>query len=96
MKFEFYDSESKEITQEFIDHLWKLDICMDDWDYMLFFESGFKTWEDEPCHSNMWTIELRPTNSHIECLLNGYCYNKWYPIDDFMGKKGILGVAYHA
>ncbi len=32
----------------------------------------------------------------VDKLLNGCCTNAWYEVDDFFGKKGILGVAYHS
>jgi len=92
MKFEFHDSSSKKITRAVIDKLWEQNVDMDDWDYMLFFaityEAEFpKGWDN---------VTIEPSNYNVSRLLNGSCRNKWYPIRDFLGKQGFLGVAYHA
>lgn len=90
MNFEFYDYE--DLDRETVDSLWKQGVCMDDWDYVLFFEAKYKSefpkgWDN--------TI-IEPTNYNVARLLNGCCKNQWWPVTDFMGKKGFLGVAYHA
>lgn len=92
MKFEFYDYKSQEMTEEVVDSLYKQNICMDDWDYLLFFSVDYiaafpKGWDN---------VTVAPSNYTVGRLLNGCCYNKWYPVENFMGKKGFLGVAYHA
>lgn len=92
MKFRFYCAYGDEITREIIDSLWKQNVDMDDWDYMIFFEAKYKAefptgWDD---------ITIEPKNYNVARMLNGCCRNKWYPVKDFMGKKGFLGIAYHA
>ena len=92
MKFEFYDSRDDKFTREVCDCLWEQNVNMDDWDYMLFFpieyEASFpKGWDN---------IQIQPSNYNIDRLLCGCCSNKWYPVTNFLGKKGFLGVAYHA
>jgi hypothetical protein len=91
MKFEFYTCRSEEITVEVIDSLWNQDVCMDDWDYMLFFEAKFNCEFPEG-----WDAVTLVPDYHIDRLLTGCCSNKWYPVENFMGKKGFLGMAYHA
>jgi len=88
MKFEFYET----LEDEVIDSLWKQNVNMDDWDYMLFFPEKYKA--EFPVGFD--DINLEPRSYNVDRLLNGCCSNKWYPVKDFMGKQGILGVAYHA
>ncbi len=89
-KFEFYEED--DLSQVAIDSLWKQQINMDDWDYLLFFESENFLVE---CESR-FTHELHPKDYNISRLLTGCCCNKWRFIKDFMGRTGVVGVAYHA
>lgn len=91
MKFEFYSPD--DITSLTTDSLWKQGVCMDDWDYMIFFEDDTIELKQE---KNRWTFELSPANYEVSRLLNGCCSNTWYLVSDFMGRKGVLGVAYHS
>ena len=89
MKFEYYSEIQSDIAKK----LKGQGVCMDDWDYMLFFE------EDEielVTERKRWRVELTPKDDGVSRLLTGRCSNRWYPVNDFMGRKGILGVAYHA
>ncbi len=90
--FEFYTSLPDDVEQA----MWDQGVCMDDWDYLLFFEDGFETWMDESYKSRRFTCEILPKDYELGRLLTGCCYNKWYPVTDFAGRKGIVGVAYHA
>lgn len=94
IKFEFYDPDS--VNDELIQSLWDQNVCMDDWDYMLFFPDGFENWMDEAYRSRHFINELRPKNSTLERLLTGCCFNKWYAVANFNGRTGILGVSYHS
>jgi len=92
MEFEFYDSSSRKFTREVIDSLWDQNIDMDDWDYMLFFAIEYAA--DFPLGWDK--VHIEPSNYTISRLLTGCCRNRWYPVKDFFGKQGFLGVAYHA
>jgi len=94
IKFEYYDTT--ELTDEERDALWEQDVCMDDWDYMLFHEAEGDLDEFEWIEPEEFTTCLTPADFYIERLLNGSCYNRWYKVQNFKGRKGILGVAYHA
>lgn len=91
MKFEFYDMASSDITTKVVLHLADQGVCMDDWDYMLFFETKYK--REFP---KEWDCGIEPRNYNVQQLLRGCCSNKWYVVDDFLGRKGFLGVAYHS
>lgn len=89
MKFEFY--EPYDLDEETIRDLWDQGINMDDWDYLLFFEATHTLKLPMEFHQ----ITLSPRNPNIERLLTGSYANKWWPIGNFQGRKGIIGVAYH-
>ena len=89
MRFDFYDREG--LGGEDIDDLWNQGVCMEDWDYVLFFEAKYKSEFPEGFDD----ISIEPSNYNISRLLSGSSSNKWYPVDKFKGKKGIVGVAYH-
>lgn len=94
IKFEFHE----DLDRETIDSLWEQDIDMDDWDYVLFvpkkYESEFEKDEDSwRGQGRLGTV--RPKSCQVDRLMNGSCANVWYTCK-FMGKQGILGVAYHA
>lgn len=81
----------KSLTDEDLKSLRDQDVCLDDWDYMIFVEN---------CNYTETTdLEDRPTivpeDTELERLLVGCCDNKWYMLT-FRGKDGMLGVAYHA
>jgi hypothetical protein len=89
MKFEYYSEIQSDIAKK----LSEQGVSTDDWDYMLFFE------EDEielVRERKRWRVELTPKDDGVSRLLTGRCSNIWYPVNDFMGRKGVLGVAYHA
>ena len=88
MKFEFYEPD--DLDDDTVGDLWDLGVNMEDWDYMLFFESVHTV--KLPIEFNKITLE--PRNENIARLLSGSCSNVWYPIN-FKGRRGILGVAYH-
>ena len=93
IKFEYYDNT--ELTDEERDALWDQDVCMDDWDYMLFHEvEGDLDKLEWIEHQDLMSCFTRP-DSNIERLLTGCCYNLWYKVKNFKGRKGVLGVAYH-
>lgn len=89
IRFEMYE----DLDDEVMDSLRDQYVDMDDWDYMLFVEDCFR----EHFSPEQHTSSILVPNSHkVEGLLNGSCSNLWYAIDNFMGQKGILGVAYHS
>ena len=85
----------EKLSDEIIDDLWSQEIDMDDWDYVLFLEEQFK---DEFFSENQFDLRgnLQCNSWQIDKLLQGGCSNVWYSIKDFMGRKGVLGIAYHS
>jgi len=94
IKFEYWLPE--ELNEEQKDALWAEDVCMDDIDYMLFFEELEIVKPVIPHRLRYFKYKIEPVDAQIECLLHGCCENKWYEVKDFCGRSGILGVAYHA
>ena len=92
MKIEFYDCE--EIDRETADELWEQGVPLEDYDYCLFILHTFKSEFDEISIDDK--IQYVPINFNIGRLLGGSCANNWYPVKNFRGKRGILGVAYHS
>ena len=84
--FEFYEK----LPESAIQSLWDQNICMDDWDYLLFFENS-ELFEK----SEYFDTILVPKSYVMGTLLSGCSSNKWFPVDDFMGRKGVIGIAYH-
>lgn len=89
MIFEFYEPDC--LDEDTIAELWDQGVNMEDWDYMLFFEAVHNI--ELPRRFNKITLE--PRNDNIAGLLRGCCANHWYPVINFKGRKGVLGVAYH-
>ena len=88
MNFEFHDN----VDMDELNNLAKQKVDIDDWDYMIFFEAKFISKFPEG-----WSrFSIEPDNYSIQRLLSGSADNRWYLVEDFMGKKGFLGVAYHA
>lgn len=65
------------------------------WDYCIFLEEKymykFSLFEGE---RNRNGSELETNSYTLSKILNGCSDNRWYLVKDFLGKKGILGVAY--
>jgi len=59
------------------------DICRDDYDYVIFSE----------CTPNNARKVILMMKDH---LLKGCCSNECTYVEDFFGKDGILGMAYHS
>lgn len=91
IKFEMHE----ELTDEVLQRLWDQNISMDDWDYVLFLEEKYKDRFYLQEEDNELMI-VNSTSFYIDSLLQGCCANKWFYVKDFMGRSGILGVAYHA
>lgn len=92
IKFEFHDI----LDEETIEALWDQDVNMDDWDYLLFVPKKFKNQFQDIEEDVGVRGKKEPISYQIAGLLNGRCANAWYPVKNFKGKKGIVGVAYHA
>ncbi len=90
IKFEFY--EPANLQQQEIKSLWLQDINMDNWDYMLFFENE----DDFSIGDEIFKLVVHPKNFNVGNLLSGCCANIWYPVKNFHGRKGIIGIAYHS
>jgi hypothetical protein len=90
IRFEMHET----LDQETILKLWDQNIIMDDWNYVLFIDEEFNSEFLEIPHFPT-TILLHPKSIYISDLLQGSYENRWYAVNDFMGRKGILGVAYH-
>lgn len=88
IKFEMHET----LADEVLDCLRSQDINIDDWDYMLFVEEHFE--HEFAMHQESRIME--PLSHEVEGLLHGSCSNIWYSLTDFMGRKGILGIAYHS
>lgn len=92
--FEYHE----DISGKIIDELWDQKVDMDDWDYLLFvdeeYAEHFEPNEREDYYRG--THEPRSSCQHFEKLLQGCCTNAWYKVENFNGKKGFLGIAYHA
>jgi len=92
IRFELY--ENGELSRKVIDELWDQEVDMDDWDYLLFASNQYKgdfIDVDDAQRGNM-----QPKSYEVGRLLTGSCANGWYPVSNFRGRPGILGVAYHA
>lgn len=95
IKFEYYDAS--ELTDEDRQDLWDQDVCMDDWDYLLFSEvEGPMDKIDWIIESDNVEIEFYPADYNVEKLLTGCCNNRWHKVKNFKGRQGVLGVAYHS
>lgn len=93
IKFEYYTYD--DLNRDDIDMLWDQEVCMDDWDYMLFCECDISK-VDWLFPVDELEIEYAPKDYNIEKLLTGCCSNSWYKVTNFKGRRGVLGVAYHA
>jgi hypothetical protein len=91
IKFEMYTSLDEKTTDE----LWRLHVNMDDWDYVLFVGMEHRD-EFIICENDYSRGNLEPKSYLIDKLLTGCCTNAWYEVKDFMGREGILGIAYHS
>lgn len=94
IKFEMHTK----LPSEIVDKLRDQKVDMDDWDYLLFIDIEFsenfnrlKVDEDSFYRGN-----LEAKSYLVDKLLNGCCTNAWYEVSDFMGKRGIVGLAYHS
>ena len=90
IEFEMYE----DLNQGVIDNLWNQSVDMDDWDYLLFVKDEYKDHFQKTDKSLRGNFE--PKSWQVEKLLQGCCSNAWYEVQDFMGKKGFVGIAYHA
>jgi len=94
IKFEYY--EENDLTSEEIDSLWGQGVNLDDWDYMLFHEVEGAFEKIEWLDTHYFTTHLTANENTVGRLLTGCCSNEWYQVGNFKGRKGLLGVAYHA
>lgn len=107
MKIEFF-TDLDSFSKEEIEYLWKVGVCLDDWDYMLFFPP--EVLEEYEVEEEDWSYEMkeweykrpmikvkqyRPKDYNIDRLLTGCCNNKWYKIN-FRGAEIAIGIAYHS
>jgi len=87
--FEFY----AELPEEAQDSLRSEGIEMSDWDYILFFPFLGKkalvptTFRGGP---------LQVKDETLGRLLTGCYKDEWYYVDDFCGRSGVIGIAYHS
>jgi hypothetical protein len=86
IKFEMHEH----LADEVLDSLRDAKINVDDWDYVLFIEQEYE-------HQFVILDEgLEPRSYEVQGLLHGSCGNCWYYVMDFMGRTGIIGIAYHS
>ncbi len=87
--FEFYEDLPEEVNRSMSDQ----GVCMDDWDYLLFFPFLGKS----ALMPRGWcNTDISPDNYNIDKMLHGCYKNVWKYVDDFGGRSGVVGVAYHS
>ena len=86
--FEIYT----DLSEKYILSLSDQGVDVDDWDYLLFFPAN-GTRAILPYGFKEGPIE--PKENALGRLLNGSYKNVWYFVDNFMGRSGVIGVAYH-
>lgn len=86
IKFEMHEK----LADEVLDCMREEGISVDDWDYVLFVDTEYEH------HFVLVDEKLEPRSYEVEGLLHGSCSNNWHYVMDFMGRKGILGIAYHS
>jgi hypothetical protein len=89
MEFVFYTPNDLSVEEE--EYLLSQEINLDDWGHMVFVES-FHDFKINPvCYP-----EITMKNYSVTRLLNESSRNTWYLIQNFKGKNGVLGIAYHS
>jgi len=80
------------LTDEDLDSLRDQDVCLDDWDYMIFIEGDIDVCTEDDF---IGALRLVPKDYQLTRLINGCCDNTWHRLT-FRGVQGIMGVAYHS
>jgi len=101
-----------ELTQEDIDSLWNQNVCMDDWDYIVFAPEDSITpveyedheYEYDPHFPKDWRMMVKVSISKIRYTQNEYvfdrilvgCCSNSWYRAEFRGQVYAIGIAYHS